>query len=287
MDFPLLEKTLQLRMVYPASGSNYPVIVFSHGNGCSQANYAGLADHWASWGYVVLQPVHMDSRDLGFSMKGKSLQQMNEVVESRRADVRFVVDSLGYLTQKLPDFVGKPDADRLVSAGHSMGGGTAMVLTGVEMENPRDQSIMKSDEYRFDLLLLITEPGNNRMMPAEPWRYARVPSFVATGSKDYSMAGARAGEKSDLSWQIPENAAVQDQPRWYLNVDGADHFLGGLICKENVPGPQDYAALEMFNGASTAFLDAYLKGDAEAQSFLMQGDIASLTDDRASLENLQ
>jgi predicted dienelactone hydrolase len=285
LPFPELEKELQMRLAFPASGGPYPVIVLSHGNGCSQDLYAGIADHWASWGYVVIQPVHMDSRDLGFSMKGKTLETMNLVVSSRRADLRFILDSLDALQEHVPGLRGKPDADHLIAAGHSMGGGTAMVLTGVTMVNPRDQSVMDSDEDRFEALILITEPGNNRMMPSEPWRLARVPTFVATGSGDFSLVGARDGKKSKSGWQLPADADRPDQPRWYLFIDEADHYLGGLICKSTAPGPQDFDALNIINGASTAFLESYIRDDQAAAAFLASGDINSLTGGRATLED--
>jgi dienelactone hydrolase len=287
MAFPALEKSLQMRLAFPATGSSYPVIVLSHGNGCSQDLYAGLADHWASWGYVVIQPVHMDSRDLGFTMKGKTLEDMNLMVSSRRADMRFILDSFAELEQQIPELAGKMDSERLIAAGHSMGGGTAMVLTGVQMLDPRDQSLMTSDENRFDALILISEPGNNRMMPEDPWRLAKVPVFIATGSKDFSMVGARDGKKSKSAWQLPADAERPDEPRWYLDVNEADHYLGGVICKGTAPGPADYDGLKIYNGASTAFLDAYIGDDPAAQAFLGSGELQSLTDGRATLENRQ
>jgi len=283
--FPELDKDLQMRLAFPVTGTDYPVIVLSHGNGCSQDLYAGFADHWASWGYVVIQPVHMDSRDLGFSMKGKTLAQMNEVISSRQADVSFVLDSLGQLEQLVPELQGKMDADRLIAAGHSMGAGTVMLLNGVEMINPRDQSRMASTEDRFDVLIVISEPSNNRMMPEEPWRLSRVPTFIATGSDDFSMVGARDGKKSTSAWQLPPDATRPDQPHWYLYMEDSDHYLGGVICKTSAPGPKDYDGLNIINGASTAFLEAYIGNDSAAQAFLASGAITALTDGRATLEN--
>lgn len=55
---------LQVRMSAPATGSELPVIVFSHGYGWSMNGYAPLADHWAAQGFVVVQPTHLDSRTL-------------------------------------------------------------------------------------------------------------------------------------------------------------------------------------------------------------------------------
>ena len=182
--------------VFPAAAGSYPVIVFSHGNGCTQDLYAGFADHWASWGYAVIQPVHADSRDLGFTMKGRTMEEMNVIVDERRADVRHILDSFPQLEAQVPGLRGKLDSRRLIAAGHSMGAGTAMVLTGVQMVSPMDGTRVMSDENRFAALILISEPSNNSMMPEEPWRFAGVPTFIATGSNDYSGMGARDGKKS-------------------------------------------------------------------------------------------
>ncbi|MCP4001963.1 MAG: hypothetical protein GY727_13725 [Gammaproteobacteria bacterium] len=284
LSFPALEKDLRMRIAFPEAPGNYPLIVFSHGNGCLQDLYSGFADHWASWGYVVIQPVHMDSRELGFSMKGATLEKMNRVVTSRLADVRFVLDSLDQLEVQVPGLNGQIDRSRMVMAGHSMGAGTAMLLNGVQMFDPRSEGIIASDEGRFDALIIISEPSNNRMMPNDPWRMAKVPTFIATGSEDFSMAGARGGKKSRNAYQLPANAEFPDQPHYYLYMDGMDHYLGGLICREDKSGPRDYSALEIINGSSVAFLDAFLEADRAAQDFLDSGDITGLTDGRATLE---
>jgi hypothetical protein len=63
-----------------------------------------------------------------------------------------------------------------------------------------------------------------------------------------------------------------------------DHYLGGLICKQDVPGPKDYDALQIIDGVSTAFLDAYMKEDESAMKFLRDGQVSELTGGRATLE---
>jgi len=287
LKFPAAGKNLQMRLAFPADTGSYPVIVFSHGNGCSQDYYAGFADHWASWGYVVIQPVHEDSLDLGFTMKGKSFEQMNEIVSGRRADVRFILDSLPQLEQQVDGLEGKMDSKKLIAAGHSMGAGTAMVLAGVEMVSPLDQSRMASDENRFSALILISEPSNNRIMPSEPWRLAEVPTFIATGTNDFSTTGAIDGKKSANAWQLPADAELPAQPHWYLFMQDSDHYFGGVICKSSAPGPADPDALKIANGTSTAFLEAYIRDDRAAQAFLASGEIGALTSGRATLENRQ
>lgn len=286
LSFGALDKELRVRAAFPSAGGAYPLILFSHGNNCSPGLYGGFADHWASHGYVVLQPTHMDSRDLGFSMKGKTLADMNNVVGSRPRDMQFILASLEELEKQIPGLAGKIDTGRLIAAGHSMGAGTAMVLNGVEMTNPIDNFRLASDENRFEALILISEPSNNRIMPEEPWRLARVPTLIVSGTNDFSTTGARDGVKSKNAWRLPEEAARPDQPRHYLFMEGSDHYFGGVICREDAPGdaPPDYDALVISNGVTTAFLDAYIKSDESAMAFLDSGEIGGLTNERATLE---
>src|SRR5271170_130788 len=62
-------KDLHLRVFYPEASGRYPLIVFSHGAGGSQNCCEELMQHWASYGYVTIQPTHEDSaverRDAG------------------------------------------------------------------------------------------------------------------------------------------------------------------------------------------------------------------------------
>ena len=285
LPFPAAAKELQMRLAYPAEPGSYPLVVFSHGNNCSQDLYAGFADHWASYGYVVVQPIHMDSRDLGFTMKGVTVEIMNQVISSRPLDVQFILDSLPELEGAVPGLADKIDSDRLIMAGHSMGAGTAMVLNGVVMTNPVDGFTLQADEDRFDLLILISEPSNNRIMPDDPWRMARVPQMIVTGSEDFSTTGARDGKKSRNAWVLPDDADYPGEAVYYLDMKNSDHYFGGLICRDDAPGPRDTDALAISNGVTTAFMDAYVKGDAAARAFLSSGLITDLSGGRATLES--
>jgi len=98
------------------------------------------------------------------------------------------------------------------------------------------------------------------------------------------MAGARSGKKSRNAYTLPLDAVYPEQPHYYLYMDGMDHYLGGLICREDKSGPRDKDALEIINGSSVAFMDAVLGGDPAAQAFLPGGEITELTNGRATLE---
>jgi predicted dienelactone hydrolase len=283
LEFPALDKKLQLRITFPETADTFPIIVFSHGGRCSRDAYRGLAEHWASHGYVVIQPAHLDSSSVEIPAKFRGAQLMVEADRTRRLDVRFIVDSLPALERTVPGLAGKPDAARLIAAGHSLGGGTAMTVTGLVLQNPRDGLIMGAIDNRFKALLLITDPSNNPMMPEEPWRAVALPTFIATGSRDLSTFARRV--KRDAGFRFAPGVVMADTPNHYLFIDGMDHYLGGLICRSNVPGAPDYEALRIINGASVAFLNAYIKSDTDAIAFLNAAPSPGLSEREFRLEN--
>lgn len=282
--FPSLDKDLPLRVAFPAEGDSYPLIVFSHGNGSSKDLYSAYADHWVSHGYVVIQPTHMDSVSLGGSMRNMNYAKMAAISDSRRRDMRHIVDSLDQLDKQVAGLEGKIDKARLVAAGHSMGGATAMRLAGLMLIDPPHASAIDYRDERFRALLLVSDPGNNRLMPEAPWKGVPVPTFIATGSADFGGMPRRSSKSIATAAKFPSDAVMPDTPNHYLFVDGMDHYLGGLICKDDAPGPPDHDALGIVGGVSTAFLDAYMKADDSAREFLQSASLSELTNGRARLE---
>lgn len=279
--FDELDKDLPLRVAYPLKPGPNPVIVFSHGGGCAKDTYSRLADHWASHGYVVIAPLHSDSRSLGFSFAGTDSDVILQVVYSRRLDMRHILDSLDTIEALVPELAGRLDRQRLVAAGHSMGGATAMAVTGLELKNNVTGVVNSFPEDRFDALLLIGDPGARGFMPDAPWRAVSVPTLIITGTND---RGARV-DASRMQFDIANPAKIADTPNHYLFITGMDHYMGGLICRSDIDGEPDYDALAIARGVSTAFLDAYMKDNDAAGRFLRGEALPGLTDNRATLEN--
>ena len=288
LDFEELEKQLPIRIAYPDTEGAFPVIVFSHGSGSKGDMYKGFTDFWASHGYVVIQPTHMDSRSLGFKIKRENLRemytQMLYVTDTRRKDMSFVLDSLGLIQEMVPDLKGKMDTLNLVAAGHSMGAATAMLVSGMKLINPMDSSEESSDEDRFKALLMISDPGTMSLMPKEPWIGVTIPTFVSTGTNDFSEVGS-ARVKSPFKYQVPEALTKSSAPHHYVFIKGADHYLGGLICRTDVPGPFQYEALKIAAATSTTFLEAYVGDNSVAKKAMLFGNLESVTSGQATLTN--
>ena len=286
LKFEELNKQLPVRISYPVGKTRFPVIVFSHGNGSKGDMYKGFTDYWASHGYVVIQPTHMDSTSLGFKTKRDNMremyQQMLQVTDTRRQDMSFIVDSLDLIETIVPDLEDKLDRTKLVAAGHSMGAATAMIVAGMTLLNPMDGYAETSDETRFKVLLMISDPGTMALMPEEPWKGVRVPTLISTGTKDFSDVGSDR-IKAPFKYKIPDSLTRSLSPHHYVLIEGADHYLGGLICRTDVPGPPQHEALRIAAATSTTFLDAYVKNDLNAWRSMRFGDLNAATKGKATL----
>lgn len=275
------DRDIAVRVSAPAARRPAPIVVLSHGGGSSKDGYARVADYWAAHGYVVLAPTHEDSKTLGFDFAKAGGPKMTAITLSRLADVRYIATHLDDIAAAVPGLAAKLDRSKLVAAGHSMGGATALVTAGVKLKNKADGSILAADDVGFRYLVLLSETGANPVMPDEPWRASPVPTFIYTGTNDRGTEST--GRKSPFGYNLVENASSSSQPKHYLWIDGVDHYLGGLWCDDTVKGPPDPVALDTFNIASTAFLDAYTKNDAKARHFLASPDLAAISHGRATL----
>jgi dienelactone hydrolase len=286
LKFEELNKQLPVRISYPVGKTRFPVIVFSHGNGSKGDMYKGFTDYWASHGYVVIQPTHMDSTSLGFKTKRDNMremyQQILQVTDTRRQDMSFIVDSLDLIETIVPDLKDKLDRTKLVAAGHSMGAATAMIVAGMTLLNPMDGYAETSDETRFKVLLMISDPGTMTLMPKEPWKGVRVPTLISTGTKDFSDVGSDR-IKAPFKYKIPDSLTRSLSPHHYVLIEGADHYLGGLICRTDVPGPPQHEALRIAAATSVTFLDAYVKNDLDAWRSMRFGDLNAATKGKATL----
>ncbi len=102
----------------------YPLLVISHGNGGTRTDLAFLAAHLAARGFVVAAPDHLDA-ELG--VDGVPIER---VPVDRPLDVLAVIDGL-------PDI--SPlnwliDAERVGVIGYSLGGFTALTLSGARID---------------------------------------------------------------------------------------------------------------------------------------------------------
>jgi hypothetical protein len=272
------ELALNVRAIFPDTGGPFPLIVLSHGTFSNNERYDLVAEYWASNGYTVLMPQHIDAN---YGVTPKDTADMVNIIATRVADMSQILDELDAIEQQAPALKGKIDRDTTISAGHSVGTLVAMRVTGLVINDINTQQVISSTEARFDSLIMLSDPGKMRQMPLTAWKGSTVPTFMSTGTDDYGLMGSRDAPQEG-------NKILSSDPsvdRYQLLLQEGDHYFGGLVQKKlgKVDAKPDYEGLEIFNKTSTAFLDAYAKNNKSARRYLQQVDLQTVTNSRAQL----
>ncbi len=274
------DKDLRLRVTYPTKEGTYPIVIWSHGAMGSKDAYKPLVSHWASHGYVCIQPTHGDSlRLIGF----KGLKDMNNVWnkwQSRTLDVKHILDNLDAIEAKIPKLRGLMDRKNIGMGGHSFGAHTSQLIGGVRMKNPVNNQMLAFSDPRPKCLLLVSPQGTGGGFVRESWKTLTRPSMVITGTKDKSP---RTGKS--YKWRREVYDYTPPGAKYLLMIDGAYHGFGGIAGKRRFPGsgPDNNEHVNYVKSAATAFLDAYLKDSKPAREFLRSNTMDKVSKGAAKL----
>ncbi|GGG09125.1 hypothetical protein GCM10010912_62090 [Paenibacillus albidus] len=221
---------LQIRVSAPATGSELPVIIFSHGFGWSLDGYGPLADFWSAHGFVVIQPTHLDSRTLNIPPDDPRTPM---IWRHRVNDLKHILDQLDLIEASVPGLSERLDRSRIAAAGHSWGGQTASMLLGARVldANGEPGEDMSDSRIKAGLLLSTTGTGGSDLTPfaAEHFPFMNpsfadmiTPALVIAGDHDHSLLSTRGPDWfTDPYFLSPGSKSL-------LTFFGAEHSLGGI-----------------------------------------------------------
>jgi predicted dienelactone hydrolase len=290
------DKELPLKVRYPLGAKGpLPTVIFSHGAGGDGNTFAELTDHWASHGYVVLLPTHSDSirlrREAG--EKAATLADKSALLKAvkpmdRLADVKFVLDSLEAIEQKVldakgPDLRNMLDRKRLAMAGHSAGALTTQMAIGVRIRSGLGGQLAGVGDSRLICGIIISGQGTtNRMFTDDSWKELTTPALVLAGSEDV----AAIGNETPQSRREPFEKA-REGGKYLVYIQGATHGSYAGKATSAFLGERPTGDLAMITGvtaASTlAFLDAYVLGDKAARAYLAGDKLQAFSGQQAEL----
>jgi hypothetical protein len=257
-------------------GGPFPVVIFSHGLGGSRRSAEYLGRHWASHGYVSVHVQHKGSDADALKNGGDGPEAMRKVVGdignaiNRPKDISFAADELAKADREDGNLKGKLDLTQLAVAGHSFGAFTALALAGEVFENPRGGEITFTDP-RFLAAIPMSAPvaAPERANPKRAFGGIKIPCLHMTGTKDFSPIGETGVEHRRMPFDF---ATVADQ--YLLTLREGDHSVfAGRRAKGTVEKDQIFH--DLIRMSSTAFLDAYIRGDAAAKRWLGGGGFAA------------
>jgi predicted dienelactone hydrolase len=265
-------KDLSVRIFYPVAAGKYPVIVFSHGAGGSQNCCDSLTHHWATYGYITLQPTHEDSvvqrlsggdQGLRFPEAVREALKTPALWESRPQDISFLLDALPELQKRVAALGGKLDTTRVGMAGHSMGSYTAEAVGGASVDLPGRAATSLADPRVRALFCLSPQGPGQFGLSTRSFDKMSVPFMGVTGSLD------NLGPLASPAWHKTPFERSPPGDKFEVFIEGANHMS---FISDETPGAarasHAAAILGYTNSVSLAFWDAYLKSDPAAKRFL-------------------
>ncbi|MDB6111201.1 MAG: Platelet-activating factor acetylhydrolase plasma/intracellular isoform [Pedosphaera sp.] len=274
------DRKVPVKIYYPKTGAGpFPVIIFSHGLGGSRDGYEYLGQHWASHAYVSVHVQHVGSdsavwQDAAPAERFKALQKSASNLKNateRPRDVSFAIDQLVKLNQEEGPLRRQLDLVHIGVAGHSFGSFTTLAIAG-EVLPALSGGEFSAGDPRVKAAIAMSSP-----VPRDKSRWdaafakIHIPCFHMTGTRDDSPIGDTKAEARRVPF---DHISGADQ--FLLTLQDGDHMVFSGRSRGQGGGEKD----ELFHGlilmSSTAFWDAYLKGDAQAKAWLAGNGFATL-----------
>ena len=231
-----------------------PVVLFSHGLGGSREMSAYLGQHWSNRGYIVVALQHPGSDVSVWQGKkpgerlGALKQAANgEQLKARVGDVKFVLDQLASMKDL------QVDMSRVGMSGHSFGAVTTQAVSG--QVYPVVGSSWNDPRIKAAIAFSPSIPRAGDA--AKAFAQVKIPWMLMTGTEDVAPVGGMT---------------VQDRLAVYpLLPPGGKYELVMKDAKHSAfteRAPQDPRYHREILALSTAFWDAYLRGDSAARKWL-------------------
>lgn len=287
-----------------ASAAPYPLVIFSPGYSSNAVFYKTLIEHYASYGFFVLAPEHVEQFDPEFGDSWKTSID-------RPLDIKRTLDYAEQSTAPGGDMAGLIDMQHVAVAGHSAGGYTALAMAGAQYDlkafNARCAQLPPDDPNAFLCAPLVSKEAQTKMaaragldpMPEGLWPSfgdPRVTAILSIAGDSYlfdkaglakitipMMAiGGTADTGTPYEWgSKPSYDNASSTKKALVTLVGAEHTIA-TSCK-NMPWMSETPfyqwicfdpvwdkdqAQDLINHFSTAFLLDTLKGDAKAAAAL-------------------
>ncbi len=257
-------RAVPLHVVWPAQGRHMPVILFSHGAYSSKDLYGPIVDAWAARGYIVIAPTHRDSVSLGVRRGTNEPRYF----AWRMEDMELLLARLDAVIAMAPGLADRAEPTSIVAAGHSFGGLVAQTLGGATYFDPSTGATVSRQDPRVRAVIIFSGAGPFPPI-LRPSDFATLtpPMLVTVGTNDLQQAPGLTGHE----WRKLPYELAPAGSKFRLTLDGADHYLGGTVGRDDLPrdarGP---AWLAAFNATTGEFLDAFVKGKASARRSLQR-----------------
>jgi len=190
---------------------------------------------------------------------------------NRPHDISFVI---GHITRMMPadaPFRGKTDPERVGVAGHSLGAFSALTVAGQSLIGPAGREMSFADP-RVKAVIVVSPPVPKPLIAHIDRAFSRVtiPCLHMIMAHDRGPTGETPPHVRRMPF---DNMNASDQ--YLITFKDADSMVFAGPPPPGQASERHRILLRLICKSSTAFWDAYLKGDAKAKAWLSQGGFES------------
>lgn len=255
------DRVIPVRVYFPSDADPAPVVIFSHGLGGSRDNNSYLGNHWAKRGYAVIFLQHPGSdesvwKDVPAKDRMAAIKSAASLkaYRDRVDDVPVAIDALSaWNAEEEHVLFGRLDLERIGMSGHSFGAKTTQAMAGERLGGGRLSFL----EKRIDAAVMMSPSGAKFGDPVAVFSEITIPCLLMTGTLDTSpIGGTSAKDRLEVFPYVGGSA-------WQVVFDGAQHSAFG-----HRAGRGEGEFHRRILALTTAFLDAHLKADEDAEKWL-------------------
>jgi predicted dienelactone hydrolase len=262
------KRDIPVRIYLPANEKAEPVVLFSHGLGGSRAGSEFLGERWAARGYVAVFVQHPGSDDAIWKeaapeerMAALRNAASLENFLLRVRDIPVVIDQLEVWNKSGP-LAGRMDLTKIGMSGHSFGAVTTEAVSGERF--PMSGTNLTDPRIRAAVIFSPSAPRSTA--PEQAFGAVKIPWLLMTGTQDTIPIGP-----ADMKSRLAVYPALHGAPKYQVVLNNAEH---SAFTDRALPGdhePRNPNHRRVILALSTAFWDAYLRGDKDALAWLNGG----------------
>ncbi|MDY6806106.1 MAG: alpha/beta hydrolase [Cyanobacteriota bacterium] len=287
-----------------SSENQIPVIVISHGFASDRSTFVYLAEHFASHGFAVAVPEHIDS-NADFVEKifaGFSAPVEADAFVNRPLDLTYLLDTIEERYESDPLWKGKLNLTEVGAIGQSFGGYTVLATAGAGFaseETLRSKCESEDPSIIFNISLLlqcraleVEAPTNNLrderitsviainpitsgVFGPEGMSKLQVPTMIVAGSEDIFAPPVEEQVRSFAGLTAPDKYLVVTKPGTHFSFIGTEEEEGVLPVPPELIGLDPKLAQPYMQALSTAFFKSYIQDEREFLAYLSESYLES------------
>ncbi len=293
-----------------------PVVLISHGFGSVRQNYISVAEHLASYGFIVVVPEHIGS-DLRYRqelLKGGLSSALSPVEYiDRPRDLSFLIDQLEELVANEPKWAKVFNLEQIGIIGDSLGGTTVLSLAGAPLNIPRLREECQRKQVIINTALILQCQASNLPPIEYNLEDDRIKAVISAHPLTSGIFGPESMAQIDIPIlmtagsddiitpvvveQIHPFMWLQNQPKYLLLYQPGTHFSSSKPSTEftadYIPevliGRNRAISSRYFQGTVVAFMEVYLKDNQDYLPYLSAsyGNFISQENDNLNISQIQ